>query len=205
MILRLFREVFQFFIPLLCLQCREESPALVCKSCLAKIERPTFATQDPYYYGNYDGVLKELIHQFKFENKFSLSPLFAQFLSEISTKDIDMIIPVPMHFKKLKIRKYNPSVLMAKDLSKHLKIPYHFDILKKVIDTPSQTELSKTKRRHNVKGAYEVKNHMLIQGKKILLIDDVYTTGATVHECKRTLLKSGAHSVQVATLAKTMV
>ncbi len=204
MILEFLRSLFEFFTPLLCLYCKKESQALVCKSCLAKIQRPIFATQDPCYYGSYEGVLKELIHQFKFENKFGLSLLFARFLSEVSPRNADVIIPVPMHFKKLKIRKYNPSVVMAKDLSKRLKIPFQLDVLKKTMNTPSQTELSRSKRLRNVKGTFQIFHPELIQNRRILLVDDVYTTGATIHECKRTLLKSSAHSVQVAVLAKTM-
>lgn len=118
--------------------------------------------------------------------------------------DIDIIIPVPIHWTKLIFRKYNQAALLASDISKLLKIPSNCILLKKQRHTLSQSTLSAQKRSKNLKNAFYVDKTKtnLIKNKNILLIDDVMTTGATVRECSKVLIKSGCATVYVATIAR---
>lgn len=198
-----FSSLFEVLTTLTCLHCQQESIDLICRSCFSRIPKIESNVKDVYCYGSYDGILKNLIHQFKFENKFSLSKLFASLLCQTTPKNFDCILPVPLYLKKLQQRKYNQSALIAIELSKLLHIPCYLDVIKKPFETPSQTELSKSKRKKNVKGAFTVSRIPKILNKNILLVDDVYTTGATVNECKKVLIRAGAANVIIATLAKS--
>ncbi len=117
---------------------------------------------------------------------------------------MDLIVPVPLHIRRLREREFNQALLLARELSKRTGIPYHERTLRKIKDTPFQTALKGRERRKNVKGAFHVEKREEIKGKTILLVDDVYTTGATVNECARTLLKGGAARVAVLTLARAI-
>jgi len=199
----LFSSLIQVFTLEVCLECQKESKSLICTSCIQKIKRTHNQPQEPISYGAYEGVLKNLIHLFKYENKFGLAKPLADLLIDLVPKDIDCIIPVPLHFEKLQERKYNQSALLAKELSQKLRLPLFLNVLKKKIKTPSQTDLSKTQREKNILGVFSVENENKIYAKNILLIDDVYTTGATVQECQKVLLSHRAQKVFVLTLAKS--
>ncbi|MCM8818195.1 MAG: hypothetical protein NC915_01770 [Candidatus Omnitrophica bacterium] len=114
----------------------------------------------------------------------------------------DLIIPVPLYWKKEFIRGFNQSALIGNYLSKKLNKKMYQNILIKSKNTISQTELSENERKENVKGSFKLKNSGIIKDKIILLIDDVYTTGATTEECKKVLLKNGCKKVIITTLAK---
>lgn len=126
----------------------------------------------------------------------SNSPLFP--LSSL------MLLPVPLHHKRLREREFNQSLLLAKKIGKALKIPLIPDNLQRIRWTRPQIELKGEERLINVKGAFALKNHKTIEGKSILLIDDVYTTGATVRECSKILKKAGVEKVYVLTLARVI-
>ena len=113
-----------------------------------------------------------------------------------------ILIPVPLYKKKLRERGYNQSEELAKELAKILKIPVLSDVLLKIKKTDSQMELKKDDREKNLLGAFETKNPEKIQGKKIFLVDDVYTTGATMQECALALRRSGAKSVWGVAIAR---
>lgn len=189
-----------FSLPL-CLSCQKESRDLVCFHCLSQIERVHNQPDGPFSYGRYEGTLKHLIHLFKYKNKFALANVLAKFLKEAAPIETDILIPVPLHRRKIQERKYNQSVLLIKALSPMIHVPFTLDVLKKKIFTHSQTELSKTKREQNIKGSFVVQNIKKIIGKHVLLVDDVYTTGATTQEAAKMLIASGAQKISILTIA----
>lgn len=158
-------------------------------------------------------LTRKLIHQFKYRPYLKdLSKTLANILIEhfiISGKNTDdiwdnsVLIPVPLDRKKLKERGYNQSEELAKELSKILQIPVISDILIKIKITKPQMELSKEQRGKNLEGAFAISHcgkgnsptKQFIVGKKIFLVDDVYTTGSTMEECAKTLKEAGVKSV----------
>jgi ComF family protein len=114
----------------------------------------------------------------------------------------DYIIGVPVTKKRLGERGYNQTNLIAKELSKILGIEYISNMLVKIRDTEHQSKLTKTERKFNIKNCFEVADIYDVSNKKILLIDDIFTTGATVNECSRILKKAGAKKVIVSTILK---
>jgi len=151
---------------------------------------------------------KKIIYNLKFHDQFSLSKplanmMVSRFYDEI--KNIDLIIPVPMNKLKRIYRKYNQAQLLANAISNVLEKNTRSDILVKTKGTKSQTSLNKAKRALNLKNSMKVQNQNLVQGKKILLVDDVVTTGITVNLCARLLKKEGAASVIVLSAARKML
>lgn len=114
------------------------------------------------------------------------------------------MVPVPLHIRRLRERGFNQALLLVRELSKRTGIPYHERVLKKIKDTPVQSALKKRERGKNLKGVFEVRDGEAIKGKAIVLVDDVYTTGATVNECSRTLLRGGAERVAILTVARSI-
>lgn len=117
---------------------------------------------------------------------------------------VDVIMPVPLHAQRLREREFNQSLLMADRIARHLKTPLSFTNLLRVIPSAAQTTLSRKGRLKNLRGAFAVRHPESIAGKRILLIDDVFTTGTTVNECAKTLRKAGSGDVYVLTLARTV-
>lgn len=158
--------------------------------------------------GEYRGSLKEIIHHYKFDNNVYLSqPLADLMMKAINLKkifgNIDAIIAVPLHRKRKKARGFNQSYLIAKRVARKLEIKMERHVLYKRKDSLPQTNLPANKREKNVKGAFEVKNVQKVKGKRILLIDDVMTTGATVNECARILKRAGSKDIIILTIAHT--
>ncbi len=147
----------------------------------------------------YDGFLKEKVLQYKFRGAKYLAPSFAEILIPKVYKysaDFDYIISVPISEKRLKERGYNQSDLIAKYLSKFTKVQYKQDVLIKIKNNMKQSELNLNERKENVKDAYSIKNIEVIKDKRIILLDDIYTTGATLNECAR-ILKSAVAQVVI--------
>ena len=142
-------------------------------------------------------LTRRLIYQFKYPpylkdlSKTLASILIEHFvLSKKNTDDIwenSVLIPVPLDKKKLKIRGYNQSEELAKELSKILQIPVISDVLIKTKSTKPQMESKKEERENNLENVFEIKNPEKISGKRIFLVDDVYTTGSTMQECAKVL------------------
>jgi competence protein ComFC len=162
------------------------------------IKRPPFSKV--IFYGIYDGVLAEAISQLKFHGLKRLSKPLGTLLLDCELPVIDGILPVPLSVKGLRERGFNQSLLMAKILSKNLQVPLFMDILWKKKETLPQIGLSKKERSTNLKKAFEVKGD--IRGLRLLLVDDVMTTGATITECSKVLMNAGAQEVIVLTLAR---
>jgi len=185
----------------------------LCGECLDSPKRFQMARSA----GIYKDTMMAVIHCFKYKGKTQLSRplgtlLFAAFVSFWDKMNIDLIVPVPLHSKKLRMRGFNPSFLLVKDwvgIAKFLNvrlpdIPVDIDVLTRRRWTEPQTGLRRKERLANIKNAFNINNDSKIAGKRILLVDDVYTTGATVNECSKVLLKGGAGRVDVLTLARVI-
>ena len=157
--------------------------------------------------GIYEGALLDAIHLFKYHGKISVGEALGRMMAQtpydsLAIGDYSLIIPVPLHPKRLRERGFNQSLVLARQVSKRFSIPLDFLALRRTLHTEAQVKLSGRKRRTNVRGAFEVKARNRIQGHKIVLIDDVYTTGSTAAECSKVLVQSGAKEVAVLTLAR---
>jgi ComF family protein len=184
-----------------------DSPAEnhLCGDCLEK--RPYFSYARAVF--SYEDIILNAIHQFKYKSNISTGEMLASFMADFSFPDIDfndysLIIPVPLHVKRLRERGFNQSLMLARAIGKKRLIPVNFSLLKKHKFTLTQTGSNKKERKQNIKGAFEVSEKKIITGKNMIIIDDVYTTGATVNECAKTLIKAGAKKVSVLTLARVL-
>lgn len=154
----------------------------------------------------YEGKIKEQIHLFKYFAKRSLAQPFAELMLMVINKDrafadIEGIVAVPLHTNRLQERSFNQAEDLALALAQRVKKTYINDAIWRVVDTPTQVTLNKTARNENLKNAFTISNPDAIKDKKLLLIDDIFTTGSTVTEITKLLLKSGAQDVSVMTLA----
>ena len=155
----------------------------------------------------YEGVIKDLIHQFKYKSKKSLEKLFSSLLLEfinnyhLDKNEIDIIVPVPLHKKKMREREFNQSEILAKYVSSALNKKMSTNNLIRLKDTPSQTQLDDHMRWKNVQGTFSLKNPLIFKNKSVLIIDDVLTTGATASEIALMLKKADANTVFLLTLA----
>ena len=156
--------------------------------------------------GAYEATLQKAIHHWKYEGKTNLTPFFAEWMAEGLTRywktdSFDFLIPVPLHTQRLRERGFNQALLLVKELSRRSGIPYRKTILQKKKPTVPQVNLSGAERERGLRGAFHVVGMEELEGKWVLLVDDVYTTGATVNECSKVLLRGGAKRVDVLTLA----
>jgi len=224
-------NIFNIFFPIKCGYCDEitENGSYICDSCRKeldledKLNRCKFCgtklfdknrvclecDKDKKYYeeliffSEYKDVLKNKILAYKFNDKKYLKDFFAEELSRyLLNLEADYIIGVPISTKRMRERGYNQTNLVAKKLGQILNIKYVSDILIKTGDTVHQSGLSKTERKINIKNSFKVADKYDICDKKILLIDDIFTTGATVNECSKMLKKAGAKKVIVATILR---
>ena len=155
----------------------------------------------------YEGVAKDCIHLFKYNARLNLADPLGRLMSdfinnELSDKRFDTIIPVPLHSIRLRERGFNQAEILAKRIAKHTNHPVCTDALKRIKPTKTQTGLSKTKRFTNLSGAFKITKEDSIREKKILLIDDVFTTGSTINEAAKTLLRAKPKSVEALVLAR---
>jgi ComF family protein len=153
--------------------------------------------------------LREVVQRFKYGRKVSLGKPLGRLMASGCSKffpgtSFDLVIPVPLHPRRLRWRGFNQAVILAREVGRLRGLRVDPFILLRSRETPPQTQLSEDERRKNVRAAFVVNPARSIQGKSLLLIDDVYTSGATVNECSRTLLRAGAKEVQVLTLARTV-
>jgi len=155
----------------------------------------------------YEGRLKDALHGFKYQKRLDQVRYFGEVLvrKAAAHTEFDVVMPVPMHSKKLRSRGFNQAALLAKYLGKKRDVVVDFDSLRRTRDERPQVGLERAERLRNIKGAFEIKVKGIseLRGKNIILIDDVLTTGATINECARILKKAGASSVSGLTVART--
>lgn len=201
--------------PPVCGLCGKLASTHICVECadkmsrkleyrIRKVEDKNFSTQ--IYILNYEGNIRNRILSYKFKNKSYLYNTFTKIILNNKKicnilKTYDIIMPVPIHKKRKNERGYNQSELIAKGLAKNLINVEFKKGLKKIKNNLKQSSLDREKRKLNVKNAYEIINKEIIKDKRIILFDDVYTTGSTADECCRMLKQSGAKEILVLTIA----
>lgn len=155
----------------------------------------------------YEDLVRKLIIQYKFNDKAYLYKMFCEFIVKNKKSfdfinSYDIILPVPIHKKRRKQRGYNQSELIARELAKNVQIKCYTDVLVKIKNNKPQSTLSGKLRKENTKNVYKLNNFEKIENKKILIFDDIYTTGATVDACIRELKNANVSEIGVLTLAK---
>ncbi|MCC7237468.1 MAG: ComF family protein [Bryobacterales bacterium] len=171
----------------------------VCLMCSSGAHR----FQAAYSFGAYEGPLREFIHLLKFERVTPLGPVLARLLVSALPREqpVDAVVPVPLHWRRRLSRGFNQAELLARAAAALLHVPCH-DPLRRTCPTPPQAGLNRLARRRNVRSAFTAGNARNVEGRSLLLIDDVLTTGATANACAAALLAAGARHVSVATVAR---
>lgn len=197
--------------------CSKLGEGYLCKNCGKEIRRYIINLEKSdknenirikkFFVLKYDGIVRKNIIKYKFNDKPYLYKMFSKIILEDKKacefiKSYDIIIPVPVHKARKSKRGYNQSELIAKEISKELKIKTYSDVLIKINNNKVQSTLNKNERKENVKNAYKIINEQKINNKNIIIFDDIYTTGSTINECIKTLKKSNVNKIGVLILAK---
>lgn len=171
----------------------------LCLLCATGINR----FEGAHAYGVYDGELRALIHLFKYQRVESLAQPLGRLLLRALPLDAayDAIVPVPLHWRRRFSRGFNQAHLLARVLSKSLGVHIRA-ALRRSRSTPAQSSLTGIARRRNVRGAFQSRSSVNLAGASVLLVDDVFTTGATANACAKELKAAGARRVTVATVAR---
>ena len=222
---KFYDNILEFIYPPVCGICGKLNQDYLCKKCQKILESQAKFSIDKnqnynqnfnkhlYIFG-YDGIIRKTILNYKFNEKSYLYLTFVNFLLKNEKffeilKSYDTIVPVPISKKRKNERGYNQSELIAKELvkrllekEKSLKIECIDDCLIKNKNIIEQSKLNKEERQKNIQGVYILKNKEKLINKKILLIDDIYTTGSTVNECCKTLKDGKPSKIDILTIAK---
>lgn len=198
--------------PPICYQCGQPFAAPMAGIVSTVHRCATCRTTPPPYararaVGLYQGVLREMIHAMKYQRIYGLvrplaDMLVAQFQFHWAAPRPDLLVPVPLHRSRLRSREFDQAHALARHVGRHMGIPVVGDLLMRHRRTVSQVNLDAAQRRRNVQGAFRLQKSQACKGKSLLLIDDVYTTGATARECTRLLQQAGAQWIGVYTLAR---
>src|SRR5438094_1849187 len=153
------------------------------------------------------GVVREIIHEFKYGRQLHLRHLVARWLhaalddERLRGRRFDIIVPVPLHSARQRERGFNQASLLAALLSERIAAPVK-PVLERIRYTTTQTAFDRSERMENLRGAFRLRRKMDVRGLRVLLVDDVLTTGATLSECARILKKAGSASIHAATAAR---
>ncbi len=219
------RGACELIFPDNCLLCRQflnsRHQRQLCAHCLGSLEfNPTplgrqstngsFAFDHAWSVCLYNEPAQKLLHAFKYNSKTSLSktfvPLMIDFVDRFALplQKFDLITPIPLHPVRRRERGYNQSALLSSGLSRHYGILHSEDLLIRQKQTSTQTELGAKQRWTNMEGAFRIKSSTDVEGKIVMLIDDLFTTGATVHSAAQALKTAGAARVGVLTFSITV-
>lgn len=213
-------NIFSLIFPEVCGICGRINPYPTCIKCNVKIKeyeeskilQEEIELQDRYfdelmYMFKYENQIRKLLLDYKFNEKSYLYRTFSDIILKNkkifeNVKKYDTIIPVPISHKRMKERGYNQSELIAKELAKKANLKLVNNCLIKTKNIIEQSKLKKEERKNNIKDVYELENKDLIEDKKILLLDDIYTTGSTVNECSKVLRQGKPEKIGVLVMAK---
>jgi ComF family protein len=225
-------EVFQDFVSLIfpnhCLSCEDslvKGEQLVCTRCMLQMPQTNYhldcenalkkrlsgRMQLDYVMALFkfskNGRVQGILHALKYKNQPDLAVMLGHVYGERMreaefTKTFDLIVPVPLHATRLRRRGYNQSAKFAEGLSEKLEVPYSDDHMERKVSTETQTRKSKLSRWKNVDEVFRVRQEKDIRGKKILLVDDVITTGSTLEACASQLWKAGCSNLSIACIAE---
>jgi len=220
-VIRIFDKILDLIYPQSCSICGKLNSNSLCTKCKIKLEKEFNFQTDKYendldknfiehnYFFKYGNIIRSQILALKFQEKPYVYKTIAYFLKNMkksfeNLKKYDIIITVPISRQRKKERGYNQSELVAREIAKIINIPMVKNILYKIKNTVPQSSLNKKQREENAKGVYEVTNITKICNKKILILDDIYTTGNTVNECANVLIQKGIKrtNIGVLTIAK---
>lgn len=204
--------------PPICGICGKLNSNFLCNKCQKKLEsqakfkieknsNTNYYFEEHLYIFEYQGMIRKVILNYKFNDKSYLYKTIVNFLLKNEKyfqilQFYDTIIPVPISKKRRKERGYNQSELIAKEIAKNIQKEYNKQCLFKTKNITEQSKLNREERQKNIQGVYKLYNPQKIQNKKILLIDDIYTTGSTVNECSKILIQAQPKKIGVLTLAK---
>lgn len=209
---------FELLFPARCLGCREQlgfcRPPLFCESCRTNIVpfTPSCAPQDDFPFPThalffYKEPMSSLLVRLKFSGDLSglstIAALARAARTERLLQEPDLILPVPLHISRLRWRGFNQSFLLAKTCFPCWQSKIRVDLLQRHKATIPQLGLSGAERRSNLFGAFSVRNPSELTGRRVLLVDDVFTTGSTLHECVKVLRQAGAAEIEAFTVART--
>ena len=215
------RTILDIIYPQVCGICGKVSSKSICNKCRARFKSEFNFEMDDYtedvqknfnehyYFFKYENLIRQQILDLKFHEKPYVYKTIMYFLKE-NKKDLknlekyDIIIVVPVSISRKKERGYNQSTILAKEISKIIERPFIENVLYKIKNTVPQSTLNKEQREQNAKGVYKVNNIQKIYNKKILIFDDIYTTGSTLNECAKVLIEQGIKKEQIGvmTIAK---
>jgi ComF family protein len=194
----------------LCPQCGRpfpkspSAPDHLCGDCLQSV----FIFDGARSAVHHAGVVRRRIHQMKFGGQLHWVPPLADLLVTLYRRKAspfaDVIFPVPLHLKRLRQRGFNQSGLLAKVLGRRVGLPVRYDVLVRKFWTEPQTRLNRVQRLANVKDAFHVPDSGTVKGRRVVIIDDVYTTGTTLNECAKTLKSAGAAAVHALTVCRAL-
>jgi len=171
------------------------------------------AIADPPAFGRaraavrYDDVARALVHAFKYGDRLDLAPLLGGWMARAGEELLDgadALVPVPLHWRRLWTRRFNQSAALAAAISRDSGVAVAHGALRRVKATQQQVGLSRSERASNVQGAFRVAANAQVAGRRLVLIDDVLTSGATADACARVLLRAGASQVDVLVLARVV-
>ncbi len=226
----LVKELAFLFYPRVCVICGEElleKEEGACLKCLFQLPRTRnylveensmeklmaarlpFVRMASYCIYSKGGMMPPLIHQLKYHGKREIGILLGRLfgydlLDSEFLNPVNLIVPVPLHADKEKVRGYNQAEMIALGLSEATSLPVSTGNLIRVISNPTQTRRTKTQRWENVKGVFDVIDDTLFEGRHILLVDDVITTGSTIEACGVALQKCKGSKISVATLGQVL-
>lgn len=203
---------FEFISDNVCYYCgqphsnfKDKKGHFVCGRCLGHPKRLFRLSRSAC---SYDDISQKLIVDFKFHDRTDLASLLAKMMyvagKDIFSSGVDVIIPIPLHYTRLLKRKYNQSALLAKELSKLSGVKVCYGAVVKSKRTRPQVECSGQERLNNVRDAFSVKDALALKGKRVLLVDDVLTTGSTLKECARAVKKAKPKSIDSLTVARVL-
>jgi ComF family protein len=155
----------------------------------------------------FDEISRALVHGLKYGDRLDLAPMMGRWISHAGREllaEADALVPVPLHWRRLWARRFNQSAMLAAAISAESNVPIASGVIKRVKPTAQQVGLSRTERAANVQGAFRVPPEAkgAVAGRRLVLVDDVLTSGATVDGCARALLRAGAANVDVLIFAR---
>jgi ComF family protein len=226
----LLTDFIALFFPSYCFGCHDglvHGEEILCTACVAELPRLDYYTSDdnpitnrfvarlPIKHGwallkfQKSGIVQNLLHELKYNNHPEIGIKLGKILAANASEhglgsEFDLLIPVPLHKSRLRIRGYNQSGMIAKGISEVLTTPYDDSCMIRLAATKTQTKKSKVDRWENVNEVFQVSKPDHIRGKRILLVDDVITTGSTLEACARKLLDAGASELSIACIAEVL-
>ncbi len=200
-------DLVDLFAPPECAACGEAFPSRfpLCAVCLHHLSPPDEAPAGVFVAYEHGGSLARAVHRAKYGDDPSVAASLGALLADAFPEGeaVDVVVPVPLHDARLRSRGFNQSAELSRALAKRLGVPIAFDGARRVRDTPTQTKLDREARKANVADAFSASPSL--RGKRVLLIDDVVTTGATLEALRVACLDAGAVTVRAAALARAPI